>query len=71
MPTGESLRRELEARTGRKIQFPEFKFGQAAASSGSGVSHSAEQAIEKEKARKVDGGARLAPTSNLSDKKTL
>ncbi|KAK5315234.1 Lysophospholipid acyltransferase [Exophiala xenobiotica] len=71
MPTGESLRRELEARTGRKIQFPEFKFGQAAASSGSGVSHSAEQAIEKEKARKVDGGAGLAPTSNLSGKKTL
>ncbi|KIW15251.1 hypothetical protein PV08_05296 [Exophiala spinifera] len=70
MPTGESLKREIEARTGRKIQFPEFKFGQAAAASGSDVSRVTEQKIVKSKAAKAEGGAGLAPT-NPPGKKTI
>ncbi|KAJ9639573.1 Lysophospholipid acyltransferase [Knufia peltigerae] len=63
MPTGESLKREIEARTGRKIQFPDFKFGQAAAASGSSLAPGTEQKIEKVRAKKDEGGAGLAPTN--------
>ncbi|KAI1610420.1 MBOAT, membrane-bound O-acyltransferase family-domain-containing protein [Exophiala viscosa] len=74
MPTGESLKRELEARLGRRIQFPEFKFGQQLANGGgaSGLPRGAEQGIEKRKVEKEEGGAGLASTTIMGiDKKTI